>query len=215
MAKSLGFKSNLLYYYDSVTNFQQMGPQYISESGRDFYNGGENWKSYLSYISPFDSLIQSSSDNEKFDSVAVEALNFERFYNQNYTGLEIRQLLSTHGFSTTTRKLYTMSNSKILVAKLSDGTSMPLDRLSLGLASPVLRDTEEALVSSHNQHSWGFQLSPILERFSMETIFGPDSLKLLEEIGYSTRRNPQQLKLVYDQQDFDFMKNWDIMVADF
>ena len=108
--------------------------------------------------------------------------------------------------------LYSYSKSSDLAAVLSDGTRIPLANTS-PLPPKDGRDETPQPLTEFNFLSVEFDntadflttrdikagdtLNSLMERANSEYLFGPNTLKLLEAIGYATRNQPEMVRIEY------------------
>lgn len=83
-----------------------------------------------------------------------------------------------------------------VAARFSDGKTLKLDHLSIGNLNSDLFDSQEFLMT--------VGLRQLMAKRKMNTIFGPKTLRVLEEIGWPTSKNPQSIEL----QDVDKVKDF-------
>ena len=82
-----------------------------------------------------------------------------------------------------------------IVAKFSDNSTLPLSS-NFGYLESKLFDSKEFLMTKESVES-GEHLTSLMARHGMNhSIYGPETLKVLEEIGWPTRRRPQNIQFV-------------------
>ena len=93
-----------------------------------------------------------------------------------------------------------------IYAKFSDNTFLRMARTGtqISVYGNSTYSGEEFLMSVPFRGS-NCSLETLMKKNGMETIYGPMTLKVLEEIGWPTRRNPKPLKLKKLESAADFM----------
>ena len=174
--------------------------------------------SYFAPISIFDSLVYQGSKSFRqmgmqisaFPSAPVEtdpeyAAKFET--NQRLLDIAI--------------ELYQMATSGDLEARYGDGPPLKLFSPEEYHASSSIAHVDESLADSPE-----FVMLPtpagikesvdgLMRKYEMEYVYGPQTLNILEGMGYATVRNPQILQLTIAKNlGTRFYKPWEAVVND-
>ena len=176
-------------------------PVYFNQSG---------W-SYLGNISPFESLIYEVPPKNIFQTIGLISNNysvaeiskpFSKFQPARKSITEYEaDLLNNRLFYDTgfqLRQVYAGLKEKPLQIHLKDGTVMNM--INETYLDPKYFSTSEFLMTAQVRTAYGLTLREKLQSLGMDSIYGPNTLKVLEEIGYMTRRKSQRLQLVSQRQ---------------
>ena len=218
LTKALGMASNLQRYYKGWPDLLQLGPKIISSDGKAFFSGDGSWVGFLQYPSPFDSLIQTPRTTfiYKIQSLFKNTTIYEKlihnveklspFLQQNSTLPQIESLLNNQKFKKYSKKLYkSMQYKPVLIVS---NETIDLDRSTIGALGKKYYDTSDFLLSAKRVQGYYYDPNPLRNFHKMKSILGSYTLKILSEIGYSTRSKPQNLELVYEEEDEAFWKSW-------
>lgn len=176
---------------------------------------------YMNFITPFDSTLTSipnkflqrcknmmkcrSSRTYKYDAVASIAEQLEEFQLKDYNHFEDDELSQNMTYMSLTRKLYQMSSSS-LRARFDDGTSLKIRGIAFQAYVNSQSSEQEFLMSADSLMS-GVSLFDNMQRYKMDSIYGKGTLKLLEEIGWPTRKNPATIVLQSYQPFYEFISS--------
>ena len=217
ITKGLGFMVNTrnILFPPSVT-FQQPSLNFMMSPPleRDLslrvppvYFNQSGW-SYLGNISPFESLIYEVPPKNIFQTIGLISNNysvaeiskpFSKFQPARKSVTEYEaDLLNNELFNDTGIQLFQVYNAgskaKPLQIHLKDGTMMNM--LNETYLDPKYFSTPEFLMTAQVRTAYGLTLREKLQSLGVDSIYGPNTLKVLEEIGYMTRRKCQRLQLV-------------------
>ena len=87
---------------------------------------------------------------------------------------------------------------RFLEAKFNDGTTLALGRRPGPTVDSKLWQTSDFLMAETPSNYDAVSLKSQMENFNMDSVYGPGTLSVLEEIGYATTRRLQNFRLISD-----------------
>lgn len=117
-------------------------------------------------------------------------------------------ILNTLQVLSVTRRLYSILD-ETLVAKFDDNTTLKLDHESFGNVDNSMVNTTEFLMTRAARSFTGYGLGELMTRYEMKSIYGPQTLKLLQQIGWATRRNSlDNFRLKVSREENEFLSKY-------
>ena len=111
------------------------------------------------------------------------------------------------------RRLYELLENPVYL-KISDNTILKMANIRrIGKVHESLQDTDEFLLATIPGAGTG-TLESLMKRHGMRGIYGSQTLKVLEEIGWPTRRRQNPVKLHIVDVGADFLDNKNSFVID-
>ena len=207
ITRGLGFVSNIWFFEDEERLVLQgsrtlAAPKWISQDHLD---------EELAYMSPIDALVYGKIPvtlqncftgifcNPSVGPMQPLSVTFRKFqnigiYGQNISALQINpwKMMQYRGIAWELFSIIDEGNMKL---RLSDGSTLPMSSTSLGSIDVTMWQGEEFLMAESRIGEFGKTLANLMTRKNMTRIYGPQTLKVLGEIGYATKRNPAIIRL--------------------
>ena len=205
LTKALGFASTF-QRYNVKSDLKLVTPK--------LHNDDPEWKRESSpptyyrmrYITPFDGMVYSKPSKSRLrrllgtkpngqDSLAQLTLSMEDFQNPIYHIKDPNLLLRDSKFTDSAKRITDFFNSTTLEVRLPGRVSLPLASYYIGRTNPNYFSTTEFLMTPNTSTTAGIGLLNMMDKFGMKGIYGPRTLKVLQEIGWSTLQKPQTIEL--------------------
>jgi hypothetical protein len=170
----------------------------------------------LRYITPLDALLHQATSNTaqrclrifsfgrckafNLEPIAPVAQQFEPYQLKVLNQEPFDPLMVKLG-----QKLYSMFDNS-LVAKFQDNSTLRMDPINLGYTDGSLFGGNEFLMTKQARYG-NYSLALMMEQRGMKSIYGRDTLKVLEEIGWSTRRNSGNIRIQESQEAKNFLES--------
>ena len=192
LTRGLGFRTELVHYTTmKIAAF--IGPAVISKSS--FLNMQPKLSIYRPSI--FDGLIYGELSNQRFSfvqlvNIIISFARSSKFTRDQYLqGIQRNRDVKFAGST-----LYNLIYRGKLEAKFGNEGALPIQGtvLGFGYVDYRLDDTPEFLMTLGGSKT--YKLIDKMRELDMSTIYGPKTLSVLEEMGYSTRRKKQHLDLI-------------------
>ena len=206
----MGFKTGLRHYF--LGGWSVMIPKKVQTSVGTYY---------MAYSTPLDSLLHTTPfktiqrcfgvlncwtpTKYVYESIGKYTQQLDPFQMKVYNTLDDHLLTNNRSFLSPAKKLSSLIYSP-LEARFSDGSGLKIDSWNLGYVRGTLSASSEFLMTLAASNS-GTSLLEQMEANNMSSIYGPGTLKLLEEIGWSTRKNPRDIKLVVNEEAKSFLES--------
>ena len=216
LTKAMGFKSGL------KLDITERGDQLRVPRAMHLPVVGQDSGLYMNPITPFDSLTFGIKDpkrtrkcfNDVFcfsneDSVLNVSKGFNKYLLRPLFGAESTAPNGDTDFYRAGLLLDSIYESPGLELRLRDGQTIRLDNRIPGI-SKEFKETEDFLMVADGTAYQSINLKENIIKHGMQTIYGPKTLAVLEEIGWPTRRTPIQLELRRDKVASEFFQKWNI-----
>ena len=202
LTHGLGFQSEIVDYNQHLNTALKFSAPRINPGYQSpVVNAPFNSKVRTFACSVFDSLLYGSGSLgelahtiSKFEfqptkKYASESARYEDFA----ANLQADQVMRKAGVD-----LYQMKNTEPISAVLGDGSSLKVQtiRQDMNPISFVDRPLYNGPEFIMTREYWaGTTLDAVMKKLKVNSIFGPLTLQLLEDMGYATVNNPQMLEL--------------------
>lgn len=197
LTSSLGFNSELTRKWVLVPNTFNVDA--VVHTRRNYITSSQY---YLNYMSPLDNLLVADfeSNEEPFSQFnhVLEKFAMKRYQLfSNYTkdladnvfhGDESAKLL-TKRFATLMRAPLHLKFVDNSILNMANTNTQSNNAHNLGKVHRSLYETKEFLMTEGDLEEWP-NLQNLMNRHQMGGIFGPQTFKTMEEIGWPTRRAP-------------------------
>ena len=207
---SLGLKS--MIWSKNITNTQGSSTMYAYPFL--YYDQALN-KTAIRPLSPMDRLLYGTVKPRNCLSVLfgcslkakeVPLLEVARgFANMELAGFQISvdPFLSVQKFKTTARKVAEMfeTSAKII---LRDGTKVPLDPFRARHQYVEFLNASNTPEFLMNSELLNRPLQECVGRTGVENLYGPNTLRVFEEIGYATKRRPEIVELSFKNTPYEY-----------
>ena len=173
----------------------------FSGPGYNFLAPTQQRRYFSSLITPFDALIyeRQSCGFPRCTSVGKQ-LSFKKaaelFVGINVTLWSkeqcIEEIRNNKTILGTATKLLQLQNSNKLELRFRDDSHVPIEHFKgMYYLGQKYKNSADFILA----HLHSVKLSDKLSSLKMESVYGPITLKIFEEIGYATRRRPEVLRL--------------------
>ena len=204
LTKAMGFKSGL------KLDITERGDQLRVPRAMHLPDVGPDSGLYMNPITPFDSLTFGFKDpNSNEDSVLNVSKGFKKYLLRPLSVAESTAQDGDSNFFRTGLLLNSIYKSQSLELRLRDGQTIRLDGRIPGISNEF-KEKEDFLMVAYGTAYQSINLKENIVKHGMQTIYGPKTLAVLEEIGWPTRRNPIQLELRRDRVASEFFQKWNI-----
>ena len=152
-------------------------------------------------LKPLYRNYQGSAAISKFSSfIHHESESFQDIVN-DFVVLNNRQLSTFWKLMLKAEKLYKFATSDNVYALLPDSTKIKLYTNQTYLPSSSLNHLSMDYFNSSDflmvpRLGWGQTLNSKMKKFNSTSLFGPNTRKLLEAIGWATKENPKPIKFI-------------------
>ena len=192
LTRGLGFRTELVHYTTmKIAAF--VGPAVISKSS--FLNLQSQLSTYRPSV--FDSLIYGELSNQRHSFLQLVNIISSFARSSKFTRDQYLQgILKNRNVKFAGNIMYNLLYRGKLEAKFGNEGALPIQGtvLGFGFVDYRLDDTPEFLMTLGGSKM--YKLTEKMRELDMSTIYGPKTLSVLEELGYSTRRKKQQLDLI-------------------